>query len=1179
MHGIRQAFSPLLCCIGFRSSDRDPPSDLSNLQNPASALSIPLPASTVPHAVGQSPSNVADTHALRQIFRSSSSVRGYRTASQSSALPARRQESLDVDFRFGQPGKERKQPGRLEQLGSHIRQKISESRLSKSSSKHHTSDDVAHDSTGMSLQRLAVDIPEAALSQRSTGLLELLMSRGGSEGGYDSDAKSIQTAMLNDTESTTRPSPTTAADVFRTVDVHLSANEDVLTSQSTGKNPPGFQQADTGVSMPSTPSKTSFTKLVLLENKGSPTEVLQRLSDGLSSGTIKLPDAACLMRMTHSPPQNERNNSLNPHGREIDLEFEKALRRLSATVAAVETESLASTAENNRDSLFSNLNPNLIDFISKFAEHSPRSAPTESSYEDIPDGGKIPPTEESTDEDSFKTSIPGGSDALSRDMKSIADSDRSSVHLYNMRISQQLASPSITATGSRPETSRTSIDQAKSEHIDGWPALGRLSLTGSHPSWIAIEHNRRPSDPQTRRLFENAMPLGKSKSQLKNVVSTGTAVDSMPGRGNANDDPASSSHWNEGDIGMAGNSMFRKPRRNPNSIAVGGRSESISLPVGSSSGSISHASIAGESAWFGRRSLQTRQEVEGVGEVDPHIQRQRSASMPTGDKIGYLQVNASQRRHDQGSTEYYETMSEISAEQIQDSRREQLTEVSTQAVHDAFNERMSDIEPDTISGSKRSTHCEIELDPSSRSSERLSFASSDLFPGNGRRRMESDQDAYRLHDSTSRCQETTTDMWRRTFKRAIEEPQHGLAGGFLTAPRFDRNGRRKSSASSQSAANSDREVVTGESIHGPDMSGLQPGLLYKTRNDQKPTIRRSSDTSERTPRLGARRSAPIFKAGEELQRKAPKKKSILDLGRRFTIVGATPDDKRQGSNTPFRDLLGLWARFPSYTREARSGPAGASDGVAVRDFAVECTDENATTYPTPQASWNRSTLSMSLRTPPSWRRLPFGKTNIDKRKSRSLDILRNSINEQRSADLRTKKNGRGLVGKWKRIYRNSSSDLRAYTQTYGHRSSISMSASVEYPELEIIAGHDGSHDSRPFRWGPGANGSVGGRSQQPSEPPEEPLVSGRSEAPQLDSLPWTAMYRDCVGSLSALKSDVNLQQMTEGGEPRRSKDRQGSGEMKFDNQRETAADDEVQPGEEETAKGLIEKIEDTGKNG
>ncbi|KAL2417913.1 hypothetical protein ABEF95_000426 [Exophiala dermatitidis] len=1174
MRGIKQIFSPLLCCFGLRNPEEPPASDLRNLQHPASVLSVQLPATTVPHAPGPSPSNVADKDALRQIFRSSPSVRGYRTASQSSALPVKRQYSLDIDFKFAPTGPEQKQPGRLEQMGSHIRQKLSESRLSKASSKQHVSDGTARESSGMSLQPLGMDLPEAAVSQRSTGLLELLMSRAGSEAGYDSDARSIHTAMLADGDAAVKSS-SQSPDRTQMIcgDPELAAGIAAMVAQGRQGEELAIDPADTNRTSDPSSSKPSFVGIVMEEYKQSPTKTLQRLSEGLSSGTIKLPDIPGLLDDSQKYPE-KMDDLPDPDSQQHDPEFRKALRRLGAAVR--KAENLATHDGNVCDGMLPNLDHNLICFVSKFGEQEEdypvqRMSHGEDSVRPDPEQQQVGKATQS----SVNASVVGDQLGLKRDMPSLAESDRSSLHLYNMRISQQLASPSVTADRSRPETSRTSIEQYKIESADAGPAISRLSLSERHPTWIATEHNRRPSDPRTRRLFENAMSTEKASSQLKSVTSAGASARYEPVKGATTRDDASSFYWSDGEVSSGNRRTPSNPRRNPNSIAVAGRSDSMSLPARSSGSSIAHASVAEENAWFGRNSSQLRQD-EGNDCSQTPTQRHRSASMPTGDRSRPSTSIPVRRKLQLHSTEDDEALSEISAEQLQDARRERLTEVSVQAVHDTYNERMSDVDPAIISSKRNEKPAWLELDPF-WSTERRPRTSSDPFPSNGRRRTISGSGRTPINGTELASQETTTDMWRRTLKRAMEEPDETTLGGFLTAPKFDREGRRRSSTSSHhSATGYDRDTTTAEQMNAPDNRNLHVDRMHPAAAGEEKT----EDSSGRTRGVGPKRSIPKLSVGrpakkKSLEKAVLKKRSILDLGKRFTIVGGTrQDERRHGAGTQFRDLLGLWSRFPSHSRDVRSGSAGERDGVAVRDFALECVDENAA-----QAIWNRSTLTLSLPAPPSWRRLPFGrKGRIDKGKSKSLDLLRSSVNEPQFLSHGTRKSGKRLVGRWKRIYRSSSSELRAYMQTYGHRSSISMSGSVEYPELEIIPGHDGSHDSRPVRSALQGN-QAATREWQHGRPVGKQSFNGPHGDQQTENTgAWTNKYRDCVGSLSALKSDVDLQQVKHIDGEHQGHDKQSIGGTQSADLRSSTVDFEVQLGRQHDAvrEGLIRKIENMG---
>ncbi|KAG9779497.1 hypothetical protein ABEF93_005575 [Exophiala dermatitidis] len=1179
MRGIKQLFSPLLCCFGLRNPEEPPASDLRNLKHPASVLSVQLPATTVPHAPGPSPSNVADKDALRQIFRSSPSVRGYRTASQSSALPVKRQYSLDVDFKFGPTAPEQKQPGRLEQLGSHIRQKLSESRLSRSSSKQHVSGETARESSGMSLQPLGMGIPEAGVSQRSTGLLELLMSRAGSEAGYDSDARSIHTAMLTDGDAAVKPSSQSPAKIeISCDDSGLAAGIAAAVAQGEQGEELATDPADTNRTTDPSSSKPSFVGIVMEEYKRSPTKTLQRLSEGLATGTIKLPDAPDLLDGSQKCTEEKMDDLPKRDSQQHDTELRKALRRLAATVR--KAESLTTHDGNFCDGLLPNLNRSLICFISKFGEHDLEDSIERTSCKEGRVGhDRVPRQVGKAEQGSANASIAPDQGGLKRDMPSLADSDRSSVHLYNMRISQQLASPSITADGSRPETSRTSIEQYKIESADAGPAISRLSLSERHPSWIATEHNRRPSDPRTRRLFENGISTDKASSQLKSVLSAGASACYEPVKGAVTRDDASSFYWSDGEVSSGNRRTPSNPRRNPNSIAVAGRSDSMSLPARSSGGSIAHASVAAENAWFGRNSSQLQRQGEGNDRLQASTQRHRSASMPTGDRSRPSTSIPIRRKLQLHSTEDDEALSEISAEQLQDARRERLTELSVQAVHDSYNERMSDVGPAILSSKGNEKPAWLELDPF-WSTERRPRTSSDPFPNNGRRRTISGSGRTPLKGSEISSQETTTDMWRRTLKRAMEEPNETSLGGFLTAPKFDREGRRRSSTSSHHSATAcDRDTTTAEQMNVPDNRILHVDRMYPASAGEEKT----EDSSGQPRGVGLKRSIPKLTIGRPVKKKSSekavlKKRSILDLGKRFTIVSGTrQDERRHGAGTQFRDLLGIWGRFPSHSRDVRSGSAGERDGVAVRDFALECVDENAV-----QAIWNRSTLTLSLPAPPSWRRLPFGrKGRIDKGKSKSLDLLRSSVNEPQFLSHGTRKGGKGFVGRWKKIYRSSSSELRAYMQTYGHRSSISMSGSVEYPELEIIPGHDGSHDSRPLRSGLQGNQAATRELQRGRLVGKQSFTGTRGDEPRENTVAWKNMYRDCVGSLSALKSDVDLQQVKhiDGEREHQGHDKQSIGGTQSADLRSSTVDFEVQLGRQHDSvrEGLIRKIEDMGR--
>ena len=149
MHDFYRTVGHYFCCIPSYRSPNDPnAASLSTLHLPASTVSVALPQHTVPHSSSESFSQ--DAKALQHIFSSSSSVRGYQTAATTPGYEPVSRPSLDRDFKFGSSDLVKKTSGPIEKLGNHIRQKLSESRLSKASSKHDVQmpSDLAKDDTG-----------------------------------------------------------------------------------------------------------------------------------------------------------------------------------------------------------------------------------------------------------------------------------------------------------------------------------------------------------------------------------------------------------------------------------------------------------------------------------------------------------------------------------------------------------------------------------------------------------------------------------------------------------------------------------------------------------------------------------------------------------------------------------------------------------------------------------------------------------------------------------------------------------------------------------------------------------------------------------------------------------------------------------------------------------------------
>ncbi|KAL8666122.1 MAG: hypothetical protein Q9202_001629 [Teloschistes flavicans] len=163
-----------------------------------------------------------------------------------------------------------------------------------------------------------------------------------------------------------------------------------------------------------------------------------------------------------------------------------------------------------------------------------------------------------------------------------------------------------------------------------------------------------------------------------------------------------------------------------------------------------------------------------------------------------------------------------------------------------------------------------------------------------------------------------------------------------------------------------------------------------------------------------------------------------------------------------------WTRYPSHTYAGRTEAASAKDNVITRDFAV-----GASAYP-----------------------------KGSKKKSRTMTLGR-------------------MFHKIGQLYKTRSSDFRRYHT--GHRSSISVSGRLEYPELEIPRSSfepillAGSRDDQLDMESEGqVDSNAAGATPMPSSPQPRPSEEGRSPRgsprPRLDEVDWAGefKYDQCV---------------------------------------------------------------------
>ena len=114
--------------------------------------------------------------------------------------------------------------------------------------------------------------------------------------------------------------------------------------------------------------------------------------------------------------------------------------------------------------------------------------------------------------------------------------------------------------------------------------------------------------------------------------------------------------------------------------------------------------------------------------------------------------------------------------------------------------------------------------------------------------------------------------------------------------------------------------------------------------------------------------------------------------------------------------LKAWSRYPSHTRELRTGSAGHEDNVKTRDFAFEV---NSAQIIDPEND--------QMRTPTS------------KKKRATLSGI------SKSSSMTS---GKNFFKNYTKLFRSQSAEFRRHG--HGHRSSIAMGGLLDYPELEAL---------------------------------------------------------------------------------------------------------------------------------
>ena len=1145
MHGLYRHLSHLFCCAPFpRKSDDHSSESLSTLPTVASPLSVPLPHDTIPH--GSSESNTNDAEALHHIFSSSSSVRGYQTAATTPGYISTTRPSFDREYRSGSnsPSKPLQTP--IERLSNHIRSRLSESRLSKASSKHGVrSPDVdLHHVKESSPLKENIN-PPAANKQSTAELTDILASRNASQGGYDSDAHTIASPLLRSNAGTIKLSPgfvKQALESFKppvpgralaplprpgSVDGHLSPP----------KNAPGHGQ-ERSSSLPATPSKSVFAAALQLGINESPTEALRRLSAGIGNGTIKVPNIPEIedmnLRSTRQVDSHwrltapERTSSLN----QLDKDLNAKLKRLSDTVESAKRDSMLQVDDiDQRASLISELDPALLDYMSRYADR-PSSEENHDDDVDDKDHDEGEKTMQSQEHHDLSSPPEVRNPEVSKpDIQSLSETDSDSIHLFNMRISQRLASQSQMRIQSPYTSNNTSTKSLAATSAVNYRAhaYGAITNLPRYPTRIASEHNRRPSDPQTRRLFESDARVSKpDRCMWKTVTSVhsgSTSFDRNPMFKRLQEDDGGSFYFNDGEIGQSqlNSPLSGSPRsslHNPHSLAIGGRSVSAGAPSEPANQSTQAKLV--RSKWYSRRPSQDQSRASedswlAAGKV---TERGRSVSMPQKNNHVQQASPTPDPKRLRNNTEDAENISEISLEKVLDRRNEGLTEITAQELQDKCDEKLSKIDHRLLTVPNSFQSSFVNTGNNSPTALRTASPSKDRL---GAKAFAPDSVSHNA--AAGGLKQSGRYGWAKAFRNARKGSIDTPSGGFLTAPRYDRDGRRRQSV--RSSASDEGSFIRSPSISGSRRSqSVSAARRSSASLDLDAHQRLCSITRGPLPRLSPTIKfvhADSLKLRRHTERRQPKarKKSILELGRRIASVALPADEDRKSETPPqHQDLLGIWARFPSHTRAERNGSATTRDGVKAKDFLPMTAATETLAYPTASTEVAPNPMPIASRTLGPLR----NKTSrrLDRGKSKSM-TLRTRTSTLLSPEEKARRGRKGLLGRWKRLYRGSSSELRRYANAHGHRSSFSAGDDPEHPDLECLPG-EGLFRPTNFH-----GKMLEDRSEDPACPPESSLTKRDTTTPadgdeqrshrRLDASEWGRIYRQCVGSLFALKSE------------------------------------------------------------
>ncbi|KAF2117991.1 hypothetical protein BDV96DRAFT_611560 [Lophiotrema nucula] len=289
----------------------------------------------------------------------------------------------------------------------------------------------------------------------------------------------------------------------------------------------------------------------------------------------------------------------------------------------------------------------------------------------------------------------------------------------------------------------------------------------------------------------------------------------------------------------------------------------------------------------------------------------------------------------------------------------------------------------------------------------------------------------------------------------------------------------------------------------------------------KPVSTHSAEEPEQSPKQASKRSSLPTMHGAHLV--------TNPFMRRSALIQPSPGSASPGQQVPVdfhkqvdtKESVGAWGRYPSHTREERTGSAGKADDVQPRDFALEKAIQFA------RGDDEEIDPMVRVQTPP----LPGGK----KRKKRTGSAR---ITKSHSMTF-----GKTFLKNYARIFRSQSTEFRRHG--HGHRSSITAGGTLQYPELEILpdvfhpgiaeelargslrdhgpSQNDEGADKKGKQRADDSQATLRPRQRSDSNPGRPSFDGGNDADPQDKARVWSVYYEDCIPNFPRVSLDAALE--------------------------------------------------------